>query len=70
MAQRSRYFKSISEVTGQSAGYWVELDGKVCISSDSKSELNHYVVEGTTFELNSATGKVLLAYTDSRNKKK
>ena len=31
---------------------------------NSKSELNHYVVEGTTFELNSATGKVLLAYTD------
>ena len=56
----------ISEVTGQSAGYWVRAGKKkVCLYRvNSKSELNHYVVEGTTFELNSATGKVLLAYTD------
>ena len=56
----------ICEVTGQSAGYWVRAGKKkVCLYRvNSKSELNHYVVEGTTFELNSATGKVLLAYTD------
>ena len=56
----------ICEVTGQSAGYWVRAGKKkVCLYRvNSRSELNHYVVEGTTFELNSATGKVLLAYTD------
>ena len=56
----------ISEITRQSAGYWIRAGKKkVCLYRvNSKSELNHYVVEGTTFELNSATGKVLLAYTD------
>ncbi len=55
----------ICEATGQSTGYWVKAGNKkVCLYRvNSKSELNHYVVEGTTFELKSATGKVLLAYT-------
>ena len=56
----------ICEATGQSTGYWVKAGNKkVCLYRvNSKSELNHYVVEGTTFELKSATGKVLLAYTE------
>ena len=56
----------ICEATGQSTGYWVKAGSKkVCLYRvNSKSELNHYVVEGTTFELKSATGKVLLAYTE------
>ena len=56
----------ICEATGQSTGYWVKAGNKkVCLYRvNSKSELNHYVVEGTTFELTSATGKVLLAYTE------
>ena len=55
----------ICAVTGQSAGYWVKAGTKkVCLYRvNSKSELNHYVVEGTTFELKSATGKVLSAFT-------
>lgn len=57
----------ICEATGQSTGYWVKAGKKkVCLYRvNSKSELNHYVVEGTTFELSSATGKVLLAYTEN-----
>ncbi len=57
--------RQICETTGQSSGYWVKAgEKKVCLYRvNSKSELNHYVVEGTTFELNSATGKVLSAYT-------
>ena len=55
----------ICALTGQSAGYWVKAGTKkVCLYRvNSKSELNHYVVEGTTFELKSATGKVLSAFT-------
>ena len=57
----------ICEVTDQSAGFWVKAGKKkVCLYRvNSKSELNHYVVEGTTFELRSATGKVLKAFTES-----
>lgn len=57
----------ICETTGQSAGYWVKAGSKkVCLYRvNSKSELNHYVVEGTTFELKSATGKVLKAFTEN-----
>lgn len=57
----------ICETTGQSAGYWVRAGSKkVCLYRvNSKSELNHYVVEGTTFELKSATGKVLKAFTEN-----
>ena len=56
----------ICETTGQSAGYWVKAGSKkVCLYRvNSKSELNHYVVEGATFDLSSATGKVLRAYTE------
>ena len=56
----------VCEATGQSTGYWIKAGNKkVCLYRvNSKSELNHYVVEGTTFELKSATGKVLLAYTE------
>ena len=57
----------ILESTGQSAGYWVKAGSKkVCLYRvNSKSELNHYVVEGTTFELKSATGKVIKAFTQN-----
>ena len=57
----------ICETTGQSSGYWVKAGSKkVCLYRvNSKSELNHYVVEGTTFELKSATGKVLKAFTEN-----
>ena len=62
----------ICEATGQSTGYWVKAGNKkVCLYRvNSKSELNHYVVEGTTFELKSATGKVLLAYTEDNSELK
>ena len=62
----------ICETTGQSTGYWVKAGNKkVCLYRvNSKSELNHYVVEGTTFELTSATGKVLLAYTEDNSELK
>ena len=57
----------ILESTGESAGYWVKAGSKkVCLYRvNSKSELNHYVVEGTTFELKSATGKVIKAFTQN-----
>ena len=62
----------ICEATGQSTGYWVKAGNKkVCLYRvNSKTELNHYVVEGTTFELKSATGKVLLAYTEDNSELK
>ena len=62
----------ICETTGQSTGYWVKAGSKkVCLYRvNSKSELNHYVVEGTTFELTSATGKVLLAFTEDNSELK
>ena len=62
----------VCEATGQSTGYWIKAGNKkVCLYRvNSKSELNHYVVEGTTFELKSATGNVLLAYTEDNSELK
>ncbi len=64
-AEIREILNQICETTGQSAGYWVKAGSKkVCLYRvNSKSELNHYVVEGATFDLNSSTGKVLRAYT-------
>ena len=65
-AEIREILNQICETTGQSAGYWVKAGSKkVCLYRvNSKSELNHYVVEGATFDLSSATGKVLRAYTE------
>ena len=65
-AEIREILNQICKTTGQSAGYWVKAGSKkVCLYRvNSKSELNHYVVEGATFDLSSATGKVLRAYTE------
>jgi DNA-binding IclR family transcriptional regulator len=54
--------------TGQSAGYWIRSgDIRVCLYrvNSTESELAHHLVEGSTFPLISATGKILLAFGDN-----
>lgn len=72
----SSHFKNQSKIkdilqvvcsdTGQSSSFWVrEGETKVCLYRvNSTHELNHYIEEGSSFPLVSATGKMLLAYTN------
>ena len=56
--------------TGQSVGYWIRTgQKKVCLyRENSKSELNHYLTEGSVYPLVAASGKILLAYTENKKK--
>ena len=53
--------------TGQSSSFWVrEGKTKVCLFRvNSTHELNHHIEEGSSFPLLSATGKMLLAYSEN-----
>ncbi len=55
--------------TGQSSSFWVrEGNTKVCLYRvNSTHELNHYIEEGSSFPLVSATGKMLLAFSGEKN---
>ena len=56
--------------TGQSVGYWIKTgQKKVCLYRvNSKSELNHYLTEGSVYPLVAGSGKILLAYSESKTK--
>ena len=60
----------ICNETGMSASYWVKAgQKKICLYRvNSTSEINHYIPEGSTAPLVSASGKVLLAFlSDKKN---
>ena len=56
--------------TGQSVGYWIKTgQKKVCLYRvNSKSELNHHLTEGSVYPLVAGSGKILLAYSESKTK--
>ncbi len=61
---------NICNETGMSASYWVKAgQKKICLYRvNSTSEINHYIPEGSTAPLVSASGKVLLAFlSDKKN---
>ena len=63
-----KVLKEICSKTGQSAGYWIRSGNKkVCLYriNSTESELTHYLVEGTSFPLVSATGIILKAFGDN-----
>lgn len=63
--------KEICKESGQSAGYWIRSGNKkVCLYrvNNTESELTHHLTEGTDFPLVSATGKILLAFGDRKEK--
>lgn len=63
--------KEICKESGQSAGYWIRSGNKkVCLyrANNTESELTHHLTEGTDFPLVSATGKILLAFGDRKEK--
>ena len=71
IGEETKYIlNEICTLTGQSSGFWVKSrNKKVCLYRiNSKSELNHYIIEGTTFPLVSATGKILLAFSENKQK--
>ena len=63
--------KEICKESGQSAGYWIRSGNKkVCLyrANNTVSELTHHLTEGTDFPLVSATGRILLAFGDRKEK--
>ena len=60
----------ICNETRMSASYWVKAgQKKVCLYRvNSTSEVNHYIPEGSTAPLVSASGKVLLAFSNDKKK--
>lgn len=63
-----RVLREICNKTGQSSGYWIRSGNKkVCLYriNSTKSELTHFLVEGASFPLVSATGIILKAFGDN-----